>query len=229
MGKLKRFIEIDHILGFLYFQDIAFFERFLEPASPNLDQAFKFIPSVPEVTHCINVETVLSHADCVSFQVYLSCVILLIDILAILLHSLLELCLLVLGLQRINGAFLESANNLIVLLFLIHELCFDTFIFFACKREIFAFPLPVEIPLAVVLILVKYAARTYLFINNRHWLKSIREDNVRIHSRDVHVIYQGFLLVNGALHLYELKFVHYLILDVVIVCDQLLVNLEFHL
>jgi hypothetical protein len=123
--------------------------------------------------------------------------------LTVLLDSCLELLLLSLCGEWIRGVESASASlhgvEIVLLFLLIHQLLLDRFVLFAGEREIVALPLPLKTTLAVILILVKLATRTNLLIYYSCRLKSVRQDNVRIHSRHIDVIDQRLDLVVGAL------------------------------
>ena len=83
---------------------------------------------------------------------------------------------------------------------------FDTLILFPGEWEILTLPLPVEVTFAVVLFFVKGATCTDLLINDGHWLKSVGENDVRIHSCYIHVIDQWLDFVVWALAFDEIEF-----------------------
>ena len=71
------------------------------------------------------------------------------------------------------------------------------------KWEQLALPLPIEISLTPVLLrlTVEKAPSTYLIIDNGHWLKSVRENDIWVHGSHINVVNQRFALKTGALGL----------------------------
>ena len=86
-----------------------------------------------------------------------------------------------------------------------------------------------HVPLALVLIFVKDAAGTNLLADDGSRLKTVGQDDVRIHGGHINVIDQGLSLIDRALFTDELELRNDLLFHLIIVCDLLLVNVVLDL
>lgn len=87
MGQLKRLKERHALLTNLHLRRICCFPELCRPL---FDQSLEFIASVAEVTHCVDVEGILSHADSVTLGDSLGFMYLLIGGAAVDLYSSLQ-------------------------------------------------------------------------------------------------------------------------------------------
>jgi hypothetical protein len=87
----------------------------------------------------------------------------------------------------------------------------------------------VHVPLALVLIFVEDAAGTNLFAHDGSRLKTVGQDDVWIHSRNINVIDQGFGVIDGALLSDELELRNDLLFHLIIIGNLLLVNVVLDL
>jgi len=87
MGQLKRLKERHALLTNLHLRRICCFPELCRPL---FDQSLEFIASVAEVTHCVDVERILSHADSVTLGDSLGFMYLLIGGAAVDLYSSLQ-------------------------------------------------------------------------------------------------------------------------------------------
>ena len=91
VSKLKRLIKVHSVLSdFASFQ-VALFLSLFEFSDPDFDEALELISSVSEITYSVNVERILTHTDCITLELLLLDMNLLVDSLAVFLDSLFQL------------------------------------------------------------------------------------------------------------------------------------------
>lgn len=165
MCKLKRFVQTHSILCKFNLAEISFCLSLLKFCDPDLDKSFKVVSSISEVSNCIDVEWILSHANGVRFKHLLLDMNLFVDSLAIFFHSLSQFffkkfCVLIdLPVRSFRTVFF-------LFLFIIYKLVLNLFEFSLGKRESFSSPLPFKISLAVILWLVEGTTCTNLLVND---------------------------------------------------------------
>ena len=233
MGELKRLIEVHKVLSLLDLEGITLFSSFGEFTTPDLDQCLKFVSSISEIADCVNIERILPLTHGVEFKVNFGLMNLLVDILAVLLNSCFKPLLLSLSgewILRVQGTSSSLVVlKVVVLLLFIHQLVLNLLILLAREGKVVTLPLPVHVPLALVLIFVEDATGTDLLAHDSRWLKTVGQDDVRIHSGHVNVVDQGFGLIGRALLSDELELRNDLLLHLIIVCDLVLVHVVLDL
>lgn len=165
MRKLQRFVQAHSILCKFNLAKISFSLSLLKFGDPDFDKSFEVVSSVSEVSNCIDVEWILSHANGVRFKHLLLDMDLFVDSLAIFFHSLSQFffkkfCVLIdLPVRSFRTVFF-------LFLFIIYKLVLDLLEFSLGKRESFSSPLPLEVSLAVILWLIEGTTCTNLLIDN---------------------------------------------------------------
>lgn len=192
MGELKRLVEVNKVLGLFNLEGVTLFGSFREFSTPDLYKCLKFVSSISEITHSVNIERVLPLAHSIKLKINLGLMYLLVHVLAILLHSCFDLLLLSLGGQRVLRVQSTCASlivlEVVVLLLFIHQLVLNLLILLAREGEVVTLPLPVHVPLALVLIFVEDATGTNLLAHDGSWLETVGQDDVWIHSGHINVI-----------------------------------------
>ena len=82
-----------------------------------------------------------------------------------------------------------------------------------------------HVSLALILLLVKNTPGTGLFSNDRSWLQTVTQDDVRVHGRDIDVIDEGLRLINWTSFSDVLKFSYDLGFDLIVVSNQGLIHI----
>jgi hypothetical protein len=79
-----------------------------------------------------------------------------------------------------------------------HEFIFDVdldvLVFVSGEREVIPFPLPFEFSFASIFSTVEHTPGANSVIDDCHRLKSISQDDVRVHGSNIQMVDQGFLL-----------------------------------